>query len=131
MKSETADPLASLSADELDYYRQNPEEIHELLNRETVRRKMIGWILLAAAVLVTLSKLIPFFFGDVIGEFASEVAMDLVFEMGAALMGAIATLYFVEITQAQQYEENKRLYRALKARLGDKNPEQQGEDSNG
>ncbi len=51
-------------------------------------------------------------------SFVASVVVDLVFETGAALMGAVATLLFVEIAQARQYEENKRLYRAVKAHLG-------------
>jgi len=118
MTLKTHDPLKALSEDELDYYRRNPDEIHELLNRETVRRKMIGWIVLVAVLLVTVSKIVPYFFEDIPGgSFVSDVVVDLVFEMGAALMGAVATLLFIEVTQARQYEENKQLYRALRAKL--------------
>ncbi|MEL7368161.1 MAG: hypothetical protein AAFN74_04555 [Myxococcota bacterium] len=109
--------LNAISADDLEYYRQNPEEARELLNRETVRRKMIGWIVVLAAVLVAGSKLVAFYLSDLMGDFIVSVLVDLVFEMGAALMGAVATLVFVEVAQAQQYEENKRLYRALKEHL--------------
>lgn len=111
-------PLDALSEEEIDYYRENPDEIHELLNRETVRKKMIGFIVLVAVTLVTVSKAIPYLFEDIPGgSFVSDVVVDLIFEMGAALMGAVATLLFIEVTQARQYEENKQLYRALKAKL--------------
>lgn len=109
--------LLDLSDDELNYYRENPGEVHELLNRETVRRRLAVWIVLIAALLVTASKLVSYYFRDTLGVFIVEVVVDLVFETGAALMGAVATLVFVEIAQARQYEENKQLYRAVRARL--------------
>ena len=109
--------LVELSEDDLNYYREHPEEIHELLSRETVRRQMAIWIAVVAAVLVTVSKLIAYYFKDSLGLFIVEVVVDLVFEMGAALMGAVATLVFIEMAQAEQYRENKRLYRACRERL--------------
>ncbi|MEL6187727.1 MAG: hypothetical protein AAFU79_24155 [Myxococcota bacterium] len=109
--------LESISAEDLAYYRRHPNEVHELLNRETVRRNMIGWILALAVLLVASSKLAAYFLHDLTGSFVASVVVDLVFETGAALMGAVATLLFVEIAQARQYEENKRLYRAVKAHL--------------
>ena len=117
MARTTDHELVELSEEELDYYREHPEEIHELLSRETVKRQMAIWIALVAAVLVTVSKLIAYYFKDSLGGFVVEVVVDLVFEMGAALMGAVATLVFVEMAQAEQYEENKRLYRACRERL--------------
>ncbi len=118
--------LGEVSAEDLEYYRQNPGEVHELLNRETVRRKMIVWIVAIAVVLVAGSKLISVYLTDLAGNFLASILVDLVFEMGAALMGAVATLLFVEIAQARQYEENKRLYRAVRAYLG-LDPESTGE----
>ena len=109
--------LVELSEEDLQYYREHPEEIHELLSRETVRRQMATWIALLAVVLVTASKLMAYGFKDTFGSFVVEVVVDLVFEMGAALMGAVATLIFIEMAQAEQYKENKRLYRACRARL--------------
>lgn len=109
--------LEGVSEEDLEYYRRNPEEARELLSRETVQRRTIGWVVLLAIVLVTASKLAGYYLRDVLGEFVVEVVVDLVFETGAALMGAVATLLFVEIAQARQYAENKRLYRAVQAQL--------------
>ena len=109
--------LLDLSEDDLTYYRDNPEAIRELLSRETVRRQMAGWIVAVAMLLVTTSKFVAYYFRDTLGDFFVDVVVDLIFEMGAALMGAVATLVFVEMAQASQFEENKRLYRAVKARL--------------
>ncbi len=106
-----------LPEDDLDYYRRNPEAIRELLSRETVRRKMAGWIVVVAMALVTASKLVAYYFRDTLGDFVVDVVVDLIFETGAALLGAVATLVFIEMAQAKQFQENKRLYRAVKARL--------------
>ncbi|MEO1152178.1 MAG: hypothetical protein AAFW83_14490 [Pseudomonadota bacterium] len=108
---------SELTDDDIKYFIENPQELDLIGDRELVRTRLLRRLLALAVVCITASKAIGFQFGDQLGEFVNGVVVDLVFELGAALLGAVATVYFLEIQQKKQFAENTAFIREVRTRI--------------
>ncbi len=110
-------PASDLSSEDLRRLRDNPRLLDLLNERETVKLRLMWRVLALAVLLVAGSKLISETYGDQISQFLNNVVVDLIFEMGAALIGSVATVVFIEYQQKRQFEENLRHRSEIEQRI--------------
>lgn len=108
---------SDLSDAQIRQFRDNPDLFELISDRESLNLWRFWILLLAAVGLVALSKIISVSIGDEYEQFFLTVLSDLVFEMGAALIGSIATVIFIEIQQKRQFEENVKFRAEVKKRI--------------
>ena len=94
--------LTVLTEEELRYFSEDRDRLSLISNRETNGSSFLFKIFIVAVSFIASSKLISFRYGDEINQFVSEVIVDTMFELGAALIGAVATVYFIEKEQKKQ-----------------------------
>lgn len=97
---------SDLTDDQIRQFRDHPELFNLIGDRETLSLRNLWRILWVAAGLVALSKILSIRYGDVYDQFIFNVVSDLVFEMGAALIGSVATVIFIQYQEKRQFEDN-------------------------
>ncbi len=105
------------TGEQVRFFRTHPEDLDIIFNRETVKLRMIGVMLILAFVLVAGSKAVAFAYGAMLHPFVRDVIVDILFEFGAALLGGAATVLFIEILQKRQFDENLRLRKEIERRI--------------
>lgn len=109
-------PEALIDA-QIAYLRDHPEIMSLIGDRESLGTRHLWRILVAAVVLVGLSKLLAAQFDNVFDQMVSDIVVDLVFEMGAALIGSVATVIFIEQREKKQFIENLEFRDAVQRRI--------------
>lgn len=99
---------ADLTPQQIAYLRDNPELLDLFSDRETLGTRHLWRILVAAIFLVAISKVIAVNYEQEIDRLLANIVVDLVFEMGAALIGSAATVIFIQHRQRMQFIENIR-----------------------
>jgi hypothetical protein len=93
-----------LSEEELTYFRDHPDTIDEVTAPVNVH-KLFLWVgALLGTVLLALSKWIKFTEHPILAESVIEFGVDIVFEIGVALIGAAVTAYILGILLNRQQE---------------------------
>ena len=90
--------------EEIAYFRDHPEQIDEITAPVNVHKYFLWWGALIGVGLVGVSKLIKFAGLVVLSEGYREFVIDIVFESGAALIGAAVTAYLLGILLNQQQD---------------------------
>lgn len=116
----------ALTDAQIAYLRDHPEILSLIGDRESLGTRHLWRILVAAVVLVGLSKLLAAKFDNVFDQMVSDVVVDLVFEMGAALIGSVATVIFIEQREKKQFIENLEFRDAVQRRIAQLNARTQG-----
>lgn len=109
--------LNDLTDDDVRYFRDNPDRLDLITSRETVQLRNLWIVLVVAVLFVAGSKLLSENYNDEMSQFLNNVVVDLVFEMGAALIGSVATVIFIEYQQKRQFEENLALRTEIERRI--------------
>lgn len=105
--------------EEIDYFREHPDQIDEVTAPVNVHKIFLWWGALLGVALVALSKYLKFSIVYVLSEALREFAVDVVFEIGVALIGAAVTAYILGILLNQQ-QENASLWRAeIRKKIGE------------
>ena len=99
------------------YLRDHPEILNLIGDRESLGTRHLWRILIAALALVALSKVLAVQFDNAFDQVIADTLVDLVFEMGAALIGSVATVIFIEHRQKKQYIENVKYREAVQRRI--------------
>ena len=103
---------AAVSDEEVDYFRENPEEIDEFTAPVNVHKAFLWIGALLGTVCVAFSKMLKYTtFLDFLPASINEFLVDIVFEVGVALIGAAVTAYILGILLNQQ-QENAAKWRA-------------------
>ena len=108
---------SDLTEDQVRCFKDNPSLMTLVGDRETLGLRNLWRILWIAAALVAVSKVIAVKLGDEVDQFLINVASDLVFEMGAALIGSVATVIFIEYQNRRQFTENMAFRTKLQKRI--------------
>jgi hypothetical protein len=108
---------SDLTEDQVCCFKDNPSLMTLVGDRETLGLRNLWRILWIAAALVAVSKIIAVKLGDEVDQFLINVASDLVFEMGAALIGSVATVIFIEYQNRRQFTENMAFRTKLQQRI--------------
>lgn len=110
--------LTDITDSHVHYFKQNPDKLELISDREDFSVIKYIFVLLAAVFLVGTSRYLTEVYSDEISQFLNGVLVDLVFEMGAALIGSVATVMFIEIQSKRQFERNLRLRLEIERRMG-------------
>lgn len=117
---------AALTDTQIAYLRDHPEIMGLIGDRESLGTRHLWRILIAAVVLVALSKLLAARFDSALDQMLADTFVDLVFEMGAALIGSVATVIFIEQRDKKQFIENIQFRTAVQRRIDELNARQSG-----
>ena len=113
----TSGDASDFSDNHIRQFRDNPELLNLIGDRETLNLSKLWGVLWIAVVLVAVSKGLSVRYGDEFDQFLFGVLSDLVFEMGAALIGSVATVIFIQYQEKRQFEENIKLRAAIRRRI--------------
>lgn len=116
-----------LTEGDIRFLRDNPAYQELIIQRENTRLSWMVWLLVLAAVFMVGSKLIAHQYGDVLDQLLGDVIVDLVFEMGAAMIGAFATVLFIEHQKNRQFRDNLELRMKVERRIARLNAIEAGE----
>ena len=107
----TSDP-SELTEDQLGYLREHPEMIDEVTAPVSVHKWFLWWGALLGVACVALSKFLKFDSNPLgLSDGVREFGVDIVFEIGVALIGAAVTAYLLGILLNQQ-QDNAAHWRA-------------------
>ena len=109
--------LKDISDEHVRYFRDNPDKLDLISDREDFSVGKYLVVLIAAVFLVGFSKYMAEVYSDQLTQFVNSVLVDLVFEMGAALIGSVATVFFIEFQDKRQFEKNLRLRLEIERRI--------------
>ena len=107
-----------VSEEELAYFRAHPEQIDEITAPVNIH-KMFLWLgTLLGVALVGLSKLLKFFpVLEILSAGLREFGIDIVFEIGVALIGAAVTAYILGVLLDRQQKNAARWRAEVRRRL--------------
>jgi hypothetical protein len=110
---------SEVTDEEVAYFRDHPDQIEEI-TAPVVVHKLFLWVgALLGALFVGISKVIKFSQLSVFSEGMLEFAIDIVFEIGVALIGAAVTAYILGILLNQQ-QDNAATWRSeMRRRIGE------------
>ena len=97
---------ADLTEDQVRSFKDNPNLLEFIEDREALGLHILWRILWIAVAFVTGSRINAVNFDNEFYQFLVNVTSDLAFEMGAALIGSVATLIFSEYQNKRQLNEN-------------------------
>jgi len=104
--------------EELDYFRANPEQIDEITAPVNIHKMFLWAGTLLGVALVGLSKMLKFYpVLENLSEGLREFGIDIVFEIGVALIGAAVTAYLLGILLDRQQENAARWRAEIRRRL--------------
>ena len=110
--------ISEVTDEEIAYFRDNPEQIDEITAPVAVH-KLFLWVgALLGTLFVGVSKVIKFSQLAIVSEGVSEFVIDIVFEIGVALIGAAVTAYILGILLNQQQENAKKWRSEIRRRIG-------------
>lgn len=109
--------IKDLTEEHIRYFRDNPEMLDLISDREDFHFFRYFAMFVGAVLLVAASKVIAFNYADRVSQLVNTVVIDLVFEMGAALIGSVATVMFLGLQQKRQFERNLRLRIEIERRI--------------
>lgn len=97
-----------ITQEELDYYREKPEEIALINNATRIRYRFLSYAFILGFILVVVSKLTAPLLGAFVASFWVNVLVDLFFELGVALWGGAITTYIIELHALKEEKDCKR-----------------------
>lgn len=104
--------FTKVTEEEVDYFRQNPDLIDEVTAPVNVHKWFLWGGTILGIILVGLSKVLKFNpILDGLSEGMREFGIDIVFEIGVALIGAAVTAYILGILLNKQ-QDNAATWRA-------------------
>jgi hypothetical protein len=110
--------ISEVTDEEIAYFRDNPEQIDEITAPVAVH-KLFLWVgALLGALFVGVSKVIKFSQLVIFSGGVREFVIDIVFEIGVALIGAAVTAYILGILLNQQQENAKKWRSEIRRRIG-------------
>ena len=108
---------AEVTNEEVTYFRDHPELIDEVTAPVNVH-KLFLWVgALLGTLFVGLSKTIKFAHFTFFSKGLLEFLVDIVFEVGVALIGAAVTAYILGILLNQQQENAARWRAEIRRRI--------------
>ena len=106
-----------ITEQELAFYRKHPELIHAIGSKSTIYRAVLIVVFVTGFLLVAVSKVVKFEFGADSDSYLVELAVDLIFEMGVALWGGVATAVLLQNFVQRQYKEGRRYQQEIMKEL--------------
>jgi len=111
--------FSEVTEDEVSYFRRHPDQIDEVTAPVYVHKIFLWAGTIFGTVLVAASKVLKFSQSVLFSEGVREFTIDIIFEVGVALIGAAVTAYILGILLNQQ-QDNAAKWRAdLRSRIGE------------
>ena len=107
----------NISNEEIAFYRKHPELIEAVGDKATIHRLILLVVFVAGFLLVVVSKSVKYGFAGSAMPWLIELIVDLVFELGIALWGGVATTVLLQDLIKRQYREGKRYQQAIIRKL--------------
>jgi hypothetical protein len=112
--------MGKISKQELEFYRKHPELVQAVGDKATIYRWVLVTVFVAGFLLVVLSKAVKYGFIDAPAVAWVELAVDLIFEMGVALWGGVATTVLLQNFVERKYREGRQYQQEIIQRLAEK-----------
>jgi hypothetical protein len=106
-----------ISEHELAIYRKHPELVQALGDKAIIHRVVLVAVFIVGFLLVAASKALKFGFGGNLASGFVELTVDLVFELGVALWGGVATTVLLQEFVKRQYAEGRRYQQEIMRQL--------------
>lgn len=106
-----------ISDETLDFYDKNPKELELITNRELIQLGILKNFFFVAIILVAASRTLIYLLAGSYSGFLTEVVLEIVFEMGNAILGGVLAAFLIERLQRKQYEKNVFYKREVKRLL--------------
>ena len=110
---------------ELEFYRKHPQLVHAVGNKATIYRVVLITVFFAGFLLVVLSKAVKYGFVDAPAVAWVELTVDLIFEMGVALWGGVATTVLLQQFVERKYKEGRRYQQEIMRLLAEEDEKEQ------
>jgi len=107
-----------VTGEEVTYFREHPDQIDEVTAPVEVHKLFLWAGGILGALLVGVSKVIKFAQLTVLSEGVLEFVIDIVFEIGVALIGAAVTAYILGILLNQQQDNAATWRLEIRRRIG-------------
>jgi len=104
---------------ELELYRQHPELIDAIGSRTVIHRVVLATVFVAGLALVVLSKGVKFVLVGSAAPWLMETVVDLLFELGVALWGGVATTVMLNHFMNRQYQIGRSYQQAIRRQLSE------------
>jgi len=108
----------AVTQEELEYFRRHPDEIDEITAPVNVHKLFLLYGAVSGILLVALSKVLKFssilYFAH---GYLQEFLVDIVFEIGVALIGAGVTAYLLGILLNAQQENAERWRTDIRSKI--------------
>ena len=104
--------------EEVVYFRDHPDHIEEVTAPVNVHKLFLWTGALLGSACVGISKVIKFSQLAIISEGFHEFVIDIVFEVGVALIGAAVTAYILGILLNQQQDRAATWRAEIRRRIG-------------
>ena len=111
--------MKEITEQELAFYRKYPELVHAVGDKATIYRWVLVTVFVVGFLLVVLSKAVKYGFIDAPAVAWVELAVDLVFEMGVALWGGVATTVLLQNFVERKYKEGRQYQQDILQRLAE------------
>ena len=109
---------SEVTDEEVTYFRDHPDQIDEISAAVNVHKRFLWIGALLGMACVGLSKWVKFSLTDFLSEAYLEYTVDIIFEIGVALIGAAVTAYILGILLNQQ-QDNAATWRSeIRHRIG-------------
>jgi hypothetical protein len=117
-----------LTKQEIEFYRKHPELVRAVGDKKSIYRVVLVVVFVAGFVLVAISKAVKFGLVESPDSAVAELVIDLIFEMGVALWGGVATTVLLQSYVERKYKEGRRYQQDIMRLLAEEEKEK-GEDS--
>ncbi len=108
-----------VTEEEVDYFKKHPNEIDELTAPINIHKLFLAVGIGVGVLLVAISKIIAHSsFLLVVSHVLREILIDIVFEIGVALIGAGVTAYMLGILLNVQQENAQKWKRMIRSKIG-------------
>jgi hypothetical protein len=109
-----------VTEDEVAYFRDHPDEIDDFTAPVNIRKRFLGAGALIGAGLVAVSKALKYgALENYLSVATSEFVVDIIFEVGVALIGAAVTAYLLEILLNTQQENAAKWRDEIRRQIGE------------
>jgi len=110
-----------VTEEELSYFRDHPDQIDEVTAPVNVHKLFLWAFSLLGVALVGLSKILKYHELVALSEGYREFVIDIVFEVGVALIGAAIIAHFLGILLDKQQENAAKWRAEIRRRIAERN----------
>ena len=122
--------MQRITEQELTFYRKHPELVRAVGDKKSIYRVVLVAVFVAGFVLVAISKAVKFGLVESPDSAMAEMVIDLIFEMGVALWGGVATTVLLQSYVEKKYKEGRRYQQEVMKRLAEEPVQNRKGESN-